>query len=99
MRSLDEVIDLLAFHPATDETAPRHARLRDVAMAVAQETWDLIPDGPEKTLAFRGLQDFLLHANAAVAQLAPADLGPTRMVARQLPPELRVLATPPSDPG
>jgi hypothetical protein len=90
MRSLEEALNLFAYHPATPGVAEKYAKLRELAMELAKDSWDLIPDGPEKTLAFRGLQDWLLHANCAVAMTTDADLV-TPHVARVLP-----LATRPS---
>jgi hypothetical protein len=71
MRDLNAMLDQLAYHPATPETAPKFDALRGVAAKAAAEAWDLIPDGPEKTLAMRDLQMFLMHANLAVALTAP----------------------------
>jgi hypothetical protein len=85
MRTLDDALNQFAYHPATEDTAPRHAALRDETIAFAQRTWELIPDGPEKTLAYRGLQQFLMQANLALALTAPADRGETRAVPRVLP--------------
>jgi hypothetical protein len=84
MRSLDEALNLFAYHPATPEVAAKYAKLRGLVMELAQDSWDLIPPGAEKTLAYRGLQDFLLHANCAVAMTTEADLV-TPHVARVLP--------------
>lgn len=84
MRELSDVLELLAYHPATTEAARRYAHLRQIAMTAAADAWELIPAGPEKTLAMRGLQDFLLHANCAVAMTTPADLD-TPHIARVLP--------------
>jgi hypothetical protein len=86
MRSLEEALDTFAYHPATPETGPVFGFLRDVTMDFTKAVWDRIPDGPEKTLAMRGLQDFLMHANCAVAMSTPADLT-NHAVARVLPPE------------
>lgn len=84
MRSLEEALNLFAYHPATPEVAAKYAKLRELVMELAQDSWDLIPDGPEKTLAFRGLQTWLMHANCAVAMTTDADLV-TPHVARVLP--------------
>lgn len=86
MRTLDDVLTLISYHPATPEVAAKYATMRELTATLAQEAWPLIPDGPEKTVAFRGLQDFLMHANAAIAQTTPADLV-TPHVARVLPAE------------
>lgn len=85
MRTLPEVVDQLSYHPATAEAAGRYAQLRGNAIECAQKSWDLIPDGPEKTLAMRHLQWFLMHANLAVALTTPADTT-TPDVAHVLPP-------------
>lgn len=88
MRTLDEALNQFAYHPATPEVSAKYAELRARVMGLAGMTWDLIPDGPEKTLAFRGLQQFLMHANLAIAMTTPADLK-TPDVARVLPEEVR----------
>ena len=85
MRSLEDVLNQLAYHPATPDVSEKFARMREIAMETARESWDLIPDGPEKTLAYRGLQQFLINANLAIALTTPADLV-NAGVARVLPP-------------
>jgi hypothetical protein len=87
MRSLDDALNQFAYHPATPEVAPLYSTMRDATMAFTRETWALIPDGPEKTLAYRGLQQFLMHANLAIALTVPADLT-NAAVARVLPEDL-----------
>lgn len=84
MRTLADAIDQFAYHPATPEVAATFGALRDKVIGLTEDTWDLIPDGPEKTLAYRGLQQFLMHANLAVAMTTPADRT-THNVARVLP--------------
>ncbi len=87
MRSLDDALDQFAYHPATPDTAPRHSALRDAYARFVEELWPLIPGGPEKTLAIRKVQESQMYGNLAIALTAPADLGPTRSVARELPPD------------
>lgn len=84
MRSLEEVLDQFAYHPATSATAPVYDQLRADVSGLVQDTWDLIPDGPEKTLAYRELQRFLQMACLAVALTTPADHA-TAHIARVLP--------------
>lgn len=84
MRSLDEVFDQFAYHPATKETAHVHDMLRKGYADHAADIWDMIPDGPEKTLCMRKLQESLMYANLAVALTAPIDRD-TPDVARVLP--------------
>lgn len=85
MRDLDAALAQFAYHPATAATAARHAALRDVLTDTVQDVWAIVPDGPEKTLAVRALQQVGHWGNLAIALQAPADLGPTRAVARVLP--------------
>lgn len=87
MRSLAEALDQFAYHPATPDTAPRHSAVRDETADFLTRMWDQIPDGPEKTLAIRKLQEFQMYANLAIALTAPVDTGATRSVARVLPAE------------
>lgn len=84
MRTLDDALNQFAYHPATNDTAPKFATLRDKTAAFVKDVWDLIPDGPEKTLALRGLQAFQMNANLAIALSSPADLT-NQAIARVLP--------------
>jgi len=84
VRTLEDVVNQLCYHPATPEVAATFAQLRKNAIECAEKSWDLIPDGPEKTLAMRGLQQFLMNANLAVALTTPADML-TPDIARVLP--------------
>lgn len=88
MRTLSDAQDQFAYHPATPETAPKHAAVRDLFRDLLPALWEAIPDGPEKTLAIRKLQEAQMYANLAIALTAPADTGETRSVARQLPDKL-----------
>lgn len=85
MRTLDDALDQFAYHPATEDTAPRHSAIRDAFSEFVEAVFELVPDGPEKTLVLRKLQEAQMYANLAVALTAPADRGPTRAVARVLP--------------
>jgi hypothetical protein len=85
MRSLEEAQDQFAYHPATPDTGPRHADVRDLFGAFLPHLWAKVPDVPEKTLAIRKLQEAQMYANLAIALTAPADTSPTRRTARVLP--------------
>lgn len=84
MRTLDDALNQFAYHPATSVTAPTFGALRMVATEVVEQTWHLVPYGPEKTLALRALQQWLMYSCLAVALTAPAD-HETPHVARVLP--------------
>lgn len=85
MRSLDEAQNQFAYHPATEVTASQHAAVRDLFRDLLPALWEAVPDGPEKTLVLRKLQEAQMYANLAIALTAEADTGETRGVARTLP--------------
>lgn len=85
MRSIAEVKDQFAYHPATSETAKTHDQLRVAYAELAVDIWGIIPDGPEKTVVFRKLQESLMYANLAVALQAPLAADGTSGIARELP--------------
>jgi hypothetical protein len=89
MRSLDEVLDQFAYHPATEDTAPKHDAIRSAFLSFAGELWDLIPAGPEKTLVFRQLQQGQMYANLAVALTAPSVEPGTKLLVREIPADRR----------
>ncbi|MGZ4745692.1 MAG: Acb2/Tad1 domain-containing protein [Oryzihumus sp.] len=84
MRDLESALDQFAYHPATDVTAPKHAQVRSVLMDTVRQLWTVVPDGPEKTLAMRALQEAGMYANLAIALSAAVD-DVTPHVARVLP--------------
>lgn len=91
MRTLDDARDLFAYHPATpgpDGTGVRHAAVRDLFLDVLDQLWELVPDGPDKTVMIRELWATQTIANLAIARTAPADYSPTRSVARVLPADV-----------
>lgn len=73
MRTLDDALAQFAYHPATPETAPKHNAVRTLAAKTATTLWDLVPDGAEKTLALRALQEMAMYANLAIALTVPVD--------------------------
>jgi hypothetical protein len=85
MRTLDDARDQFSYHPATEDTAPRHDAIRTAFLGFVAEVWPLIPDGPEKTLAVRRLQEAQMYANLAVALTAPAVEPGTVLLVREIP--------------
>ena len=63
----DTVINWFTYHPATPRTGPQHDHVRSSFRLVANDLWDLLPDGPDKTLALRKLQEAMMSANACIA--------------------------------
>lgn len=97
MRTLEDILDQFAYHPATEDTAPKHAAIRDEFADFAERLWGFLPSGPEKTLVFRELQKAQMYANLCVALTAPADTSPARSVARVLPEGRRFSEVTPGD--
>lgn len=84
MLTILEVADQLGYHPATHETAQTHDYLRGAFHMLMEQVWTIVPDGPEKTIMFRKVQEGLMYANLAVAMTAPLD-DKHSSVARVLP--------------
>lgn len=84
MRDLPSAVEQFSFHPATEETAPLHADVRSLTIEYVKALWDTIPDGPEKTLWLRNLQQASMYANLAIALTAPVDMT-HQDIARVLP--------------
>lgn len=57
----------LGYHPATPDTAPVHAGIRDAAIEFAKTLVYAVPPCPERTLMFRHIQYAMMLANASVA--------------------------------
>lgn len=84
MRTLAEAIDQFVYHPATEQTAPLHAAVRSTVIGLVKAWWNTLPEGPEKTLALRKLQEAAMYANLAIALLAPSADPATDAVPRTL---------------
>jgi hypothetical protein len=76
VRTLDEVKNQLGFHRATTETAVQHSHVRSTLIETAEDLWDVVPDGPEKTTAMRHLQQAGMFCNLAIALQSPVDPAP-----------------------
>lgn len=71
-----EVNNRFGFHPATEETRPKHAQVRESFIDFVNELNGILPESREKSLAFTALQEAAMWSNAAIAcNLAPLKLG------------------------
>jgi hypothetical protein len=91
MRTIAEVCDQLAYHPATATSAAQHDHVRTTLMSVVSALWGTVPDGPEKTLAMRALQQCGMYCNLAIAVGQPLAEPGTEAVARVVPPRCVVI--------
>lgn len=56
------------FHPATDETRPKHELVRRLLRESAQVLVEKVPPGRELALALTHLEDAMMWANAGIAR-------------------------------
>lgn len=57
-----------AYHPPVGEgIASAHEHVRELFGDLAAELNDLLPEGPDKTVALRAVREAMYHANACIA--------------------------------
>jgi hypothetical protein len=56
------------FHPATEDTGPRHDAVRRLALQFSKDLRDLTPCCPEQSLAINAVDLAMMLANAAIAR-------------------------------
>jgi hypothetical protein len=62
------------FHPATDESRPRHEEVRKSFKALAHRMTQVVPAGRQQSLMLTALQEAAMWANAGIAcELAPLE--------------------------
>jgi hypothetical protein len=64
---IQEIVRRLGYHRATPTTAPIFEHNRHLAIELAMEWDETLPEGREKACAQTSLQEALMWANAAVA--------------------------------
>jgi hypothetical protein len=62
-----QIDNWFSLHPATEVTGPLHDEIRGGFRDLAHHLDDLIPHGPDLTLAIRKLQEAMWAANSAIA--------------------------------
>lgn len=64
----EQVANWFAYHPpSTSAIKDGHERVRAEFGALAASMNNLLPEGPDKTVALRAIRDAAMHANAAIA--------------------------------
>lgn len=63
-----DIISRFSFHPATENTGPKHDRVRTICEILAHNLNDLLPEGREKSLAITHLEEVMMWSNAAIAR-------------------------------
>jgi hypothetical protein len=67
MRTKAEVIEHFQYKAPTEETLPKFGVVTSEFIRLVEKTFDLIPEGPGKTLAFRKLSEARMAFNSAIA--------------------------------
>ncbi len=71
----EDLENRFGYHKASEETIPKHQKIRQSYLDLALFLNELLPEGREKSLAFTALQEAAMWSNASVAcNLAPLDL-------------------------
>lgn len=67
MQSID-IDNVFSYHPPTNpEQVETYQDVRTAGKQLAHVVDELVPDGPEKTLAIRKIQEAVMWANAGIA--------------------------------
>lgn len=64
--SLEEVLATFDYHKPTDDQVARISRVRVEAKAFATAVWEVCPNGPDRTAAFRKIHEAMMTANKAI---------------------------------
>lgn len=67
MYSKSDVKNWFEFHPATETTGPLHDSVRAEFRKLALDLYDTLPEGPDRSVALRKLQEAMWAANACIA--------------------------------
>lgn len=59
--------NVFTYHPPTSGQIETYQQVRDGGKALAKLIHESAPDGPEKTLAIRKVQEAVMWTNAAIA--------------------------------
>lgn len=63
-----DVEENFTYHPPTDENRLVHEDIRRRAKDLAAHCAGALPDSPEKMLALRKLEEFVMWSNASIAR-------------------------------
>lgn len=69
----NELINRFGYHRANADSAPKHAKVRDILLTTALDLDEFLPDGRDKSLAFTALQEAMHWANSAIAMQNDVD--------------------------
>lgn len=67
MRTKESAIAHFQYKAPTDETRPKYGVVTSEFIRLVEKIYDLIPEGPGKTLALRKLSEARMAVNSAIA--------------------------------
>lgn len=67
MRTKEEALAHFKYKAPNEETRPKFALVTDWFVGMVEAIYDVIPDGPGKTLALRKLSEARMAVNSAIA--------------------------------
>lgn len=63
----EEALAYLDYHAPTAETLPKHTAVNQAFQDLVEELWDVLPEGPGKTVAIRAIGNARMECNSAIA--------------------------------
>lgn len=63
-----EMVNRFKFHPANEDTGPKHQEVRQACFTLAEILDGLVPDGRELSTAITKLEEVMMWANAGIAR-------------------------------
>lgn len=67
MRTLEEALSYLDSYDPTEETIPKHHAVNVGFQKLMTSLWNVLPDGPGKTVAIRAIGAARMQCNSVIA--------------------------------
>jgi len=67
LRTLEGAIYFLDYHAPNDDTLPRHAAVNAAFQTLIRSIWNVLPDGPGKTVTIRAVGRARMECNSCIA--------------------------------
>jgi hypothetical protein len=63
----EEALAYLDYHAPTPETLPKHQQVNTAFQSLLNDLWDVLPEGPGKTVAVRAIGAARMECNSCIA--------------------------------
>lgn len=67
LRTLAGAVYFLDYHAPNDDTLPRHNAVNAAFQTLMQSLWNVLPDGPGKTVTIRAIGRARMECNSCIA--------------------------------